>query len=171
MNIFKKIFGGNKAIDNPIQERTLHTIQVGDIVTYDLVDYQVVGVMTYRQNRYEWKAYQLENVSGTKWLSVEQDDELEVGIYEKIKLRLTEPLPEEITHSRRTYYFDERGVARVTGQGRSQAVTGQECRYAGYTDEEEENYLSVEIWGSEIEVSAGYGIEPYEIKILAGTAN
>ncbi len=168
MSFFKKLFG-NKEVVREVKERTVLSIQVGDIVEYDLEDYQVVGKLTYNSHGFEWIAYQLQHPEKTIWLSAEMDDELNVGIYKKIPtLKLQEPLPKEITYDGKTYYFDESGVARVTGEGRGKNVNNMECKYFGYCDDEEEEFLSVEVWGTEVEVSHGYEIEEFEIKIIAG---
>ncbi|MGI8316793.1 DUF4178 domain-containing protein [Halobacillus mangrovi] len=168
MGFFSKLFS-NKKQTPEVKERTVLNIQIGDIVTFDLVDYEVVGKITYRDGSYEWFAYQLLEGSHTKWLSAEMDDELELGVYETIKLPVTEPFPKQLEYEGMTYYKDEEGEARVSGEGRSQNINGRLTRYADYISEDEETYISLESWGSEVEVSYGRDIEPYEIKIIAGS--
>jgi hypothetical protein len=166
VSFFRKLF--TKKEERPIvEERTVFNLQTNDIVTYELEDYQVVGKLSYSDYGFTWHAYQLQSTDRVIWLSVEMDDELELGIYEKSKLKLTEPIPKEINYEGTTYYLDEKGVAQVSGVGRGQNVNGATCKYFGFCDEEEEAYLSVEIWGSEVEVSKGYSIEEYELKIIA----
>ena len=167
MSFLKKLFGKKEQDVPVVKERNVFTIEVGDIVAYDLEDYEVVGKLTYNDSGFEWIAYQLESPSGTVWLSAEMDDQVYLGIYEKIKLKLDEPIPKEIEYNGTRYYLDESGLARVKGEGRGKNVNDMNCRYFDYEDEEEEKYLSVEIWGSEIEVSSGYDINEYEIKIIA----
>ncbi|MFC7061532.1 DUF4178 domain-containing protein [Halobacillus seohaensis] len=168
MGFFSKLFSKNKSNTPEVEERTVLNIQVGDIITYDLVDYEVVGKITYRDGGYEWFSYQLLEGDNIKWLAAEMDDELEVGIYETIKLPV-DTFPKEIVYNESTYHKDEEGEANVTGKGRSQNVNGQSIRYAEYIAEDEGSYLSLESWGSEVEVSYGYDIEEYELKILAGS--
>ncbi|MBM7554966.1 hypothetical protein JOC33_003924 [Thalassobacillus pellis] len=138
-------------------------------MTYDLADYEVVGKITYRDHGYEWFAYQLLEGRSTIWLSAEMDDELELGIYRTIKLPVSHPFPDKLAFEGTTYFKDEQGEARVVGEGRSKAVNGQAIPYADYISEDETRYMSVEAWGSDIEVSLGYDIEAYEIKIIAGS--
>jgi hypothetical protein len=168
MGIFSRLFK-RKETKPIVEERNFFNIKINDIITYDLEDYQVVGKLDYNNHGYKWYAYQLQGDHKTIWLSVEMDDELELGIYEATKLKLTEPIPKELEVEGVTYYLDEQGTARVQGEGRGQNVNGQEVRYYDFCDEEEEQFLSVEIWGSEIEVSKGYEIDGYEIKIIAGS--
>lgn len=169
MGFFSKLFSKNEQQKPEVEERHALNIQVGDIVTYDLVDYEVVGKITYRDGSYEWFSYQLLEGNSTKWLAAEMDDELELGVYETIKLPVSMPFPKELTHDGKTFHKDEEGEARVTGEGRSNNVSGRTARYAEYVSEDEEVYLSLESWGSEVEASVGYDIEPFEIKIIAGS--
>ncbi|MBU8908946.1 DUF4178 domain-containing protein [Desertibacillus haloalkaliphilus] len=165
MSFLRRLFR-SKQQDEPVKERTVMNIQVDDIITYDLEDYQVVSKLTYNDHGFEWTAYQLQG-NKTLWLSVEMDDELHVGMYEKITKKLNDPLPERVEHEGVTYYLDESGTAHVRGEGRGANVNGRECHYFEYCNDNEDRFLSVEIWGSEVEVSYGYPIEDYELKILA----
>lgn len=168
MGLFSKIFSSKK--DKPVpKERTVLSIEIGDILTYDLRDYEVVGKITYRDGSYEWYGYQLLEGHDTIWLSAEMDDELELGIYRKVQLPVSKPYPKEVTYENKTYYLEESGTARVTGEGRSANLKGTETNYADYADRDAANYISLESWGSEIEASLGYPIEEYEIKIMAGS--
>ncbi|BAC12895.1 hypothetical protein [Oceanobacillus iheyensis HTE831] len=169
MGLFSKLFSKNKKSEPAPKERDVFTIKVGDIVTYDLVDYEVVGKITYRSGNYEWYSYQLLEGKNTVWLAAEMDDELELGIYNKITFPVSKPFPKELSHEGKTYYFDESGMARIIGEGRSANLQGSEVEYAEYVDEDEEGSISLEVWGSEVEVSVGYPIESYEIKIMAGS--
>lgn len=169
VGLFSKLFSKNKKSEPAPKERDVFTIKVGDIVTYDLVDYEVVGKITYRSGNYEWYSYQLLEGKNTVWLAAEMDDELELGIYSKITFPVSKPFPKELSHEGKTYYFDESGTARIIGEGRSANLQGSEVEYAEYVDEDEEGSISLEVWGSEVEVSVGYPIESYEIKIMAGS--
>ncbi|MDC3415764.1 DUF4178 domain-containing protein [Aquibacillus salsiterrae] len=168
MGLFSKLFQ-TKNEKPPIKERTPLSIQVGDIVVYDLVDYEVVGKITYRQGSYEWISYQLMEGNRTIWLAAEMDDEMELGIYKSVNLPVTFPYPKKLTFENRTYYLDEEGEARVVGEGRSKNINGMVTKYADYCDETEEHFISLEHWGSEVEVSYGFPVEAYEIKIIAGS--
>ena len=168
MGLFSKIFSGKKNEPAP-KERTVLSMEVGDILTYDLRDYEVVGKITYRDGSYEWYGYQLLEGHDTIWLSAEMDDELELGIYKKVQLPVSKPYPKEVTYENKTYYLEESGTARVIGEGRSSNLQGTETNYADYTDPDAANYISLESWGNEIEASHGYPIEAYEIKIMAGS--
>lgn len=170
MGLFSKLFSKDKKRNQPqVEERTPLNIQIGDIVSYDLVDYEVVGKITYRDGSYEWYSYQLLEGRNSIWLSAEMDEELELGIYKSITLPVSEPFPKELTYEGKTFHKEEEGKAQILGQGRSENLHGKTTHYADYCDDEEEQFLSVETWGTETEVSVGEPIEEYEINILAGS--
>ncbi|RLL48517.1 DUF4178 domain-containing protein [Oceanobacillus piezotolerans] len=171
MGLFSKLFSKKKQSAPAPKERNALNIKVGDIITYDLRDYEVVGKITYRDGSYEWLSYQLLEDGGhnTIWLAAEMDDELELGIYKRIQLPVSTPYPKKLVHEGKAYYLEEEGTARVLGEGRSKNLQGMETHYGDYEDDEGESFLSLESWGTEIEVSIGYSIEPYELKIIAGS--
>lgn len=169
MGFWKKLFGSTAETVPETKERTLLNLRVGDFVTYDLADYEVTGKIHYNDSGYTWDAYQLAASGKTLWLSVELDDELEVGMYEKVRISGLEPGAKKVTHDGRTYYLEESGRAYVKAEGRSENVHGRNVDYYDYADDSEEHFLSVEVWGGDVEVSYGYEIEEYEITILAGS--
>lgn len=170
MGLFSRLFSKSKDRNQPqVKERTPLNIEVGDIVSYDLVDYEVVGKITYRDGSYEWYSYQLLEGRNSIWLSAEMDEELELGIYKSIKLPVSEPFPKKLEYEGKTFYLEEEGNAQVLGEGRSENIHGKTAHYADYCIEDEEQFISVESWGTETEVSIGHPIEEYEIKILAGS--
>ena len=152
-----------------MKARDPFTIQVGDIIEYDLQDYETIGKITYRQGKYEWLSYQLTGTNTSIWLSAAMDDEVELGIYQPIKLPQARDIPQELTYENEKYYFVEKGEALVTGEGRSETLSGQTMTYAEYANKDDSRFLSIEVWGNETEVSIGYPIKPFEIKIIAGS--
>lgn len=152
-----------------MKARTPLTIQVGDIVTYDLMDYEVVGKITYKDGSYKWYAYQLLEGRNAIWLSAEMDDELELGIYKTVSLSVEEPFPQKLEFEGQTYHLEEEGKANVRGEGRSENIDGRVTHYGDYSSADGEQFLSVETWGTGTEVSLGTSVEEYEIKILAGS--
>ncbi|WP_408010321.1 DUF4178 domain-containing protein [Pseudalkalibacillus sp. A8] len=169
MSFFSRLFNKKEKEIEKVEERNVFNIQIDDIITYDLEDYQVSGKLIYNDRGYEWYAYQLVGAKDTIWLSAEMDDELELAIYKSSKVKLTEPIPNKVTVDQTEYHLEEKGTASVRGEGRGRNVNGQEVKYFDFSNQTEDHFLSVEIWGSEIEVSSGYEIESYEIKIIAAS--
>lgn len=168
LGFFSRLFN-KKEKKATVRKRDVLSIEVGDIIEYDLADYEVVGKITYRQNNYKWYSYQLLGEEKTIWLAAEMDDELELGIYEKMQLPEANDFPNQLIFNNKTYSIDESGQAEVTGEGRSSSLTGQCIRYAEYCDASESSFISLEEWDSDVEVSIGYPIENYEVKIIAGS--
>ncbi|MFC0522332.1 DUF4178 domain-containing protein [Pontibacillus salicampi] len=170
MGWFSKLFSNKKSNNNSsVTERTPLNIKIGDIVTYDLVDYEVVGKIIYQDGSYKWYSYQLLEGRNTLWLAAEMDESLELGIYRSIPLQVSKPFPEKLEYEGITYYLEEKGEARVTGEGRSENINGRTTHYADYIDDTEEKFISLETWGSEIEVSVGHAIQEFEVSIIAGS--
>ena len=84
-----------KALPAP-STRTLLTMQVNDIVTHFDADYICEGKLTFKEDGDEWYEYMLVDGSRTVWLSVEEDDRLEVGLFEEVDdLKFTSKPPEQ----------------------------------------------------------------------------
>ncbi|AZR74562.1 hypothetical protein BBF96_14900 [Anoxybacter fermentans] len=167
MSFFKRLFGGGKK-KSKIQKRNPFNLQVGDVVSYDLEDYIVIGKLVYNDSSYEWYAYQLDSGSKRIWLASEDDDEIILGIYESTDLRLTN-VPNEIEYKGQIFYLEEHGKATITtADGRVGAKTGQVMEYWDF-ESDNGDFLSVEKWGNEIEVSYGYPIDEHELEFLPGS--
>ncbi|MBO8170305.1 MAG: DUF4178 domain-containing protein [Bacillaceae bacterium] len=164
-NFFKK---RNRNDSPPPVQRGPLNLRVNDIVTYDLEDYIVVGKITYNDSGYDWHAYHLKGDRESIWLAAEMDDELELGIYRRITTKITS-VPDTLEINGVTYYQEEHGFARITeAVGQAGARTGQEVEYWDF-ESEDEQYLSVEKWGGDLEISQGIPIEERELKIIAGS--
>ncbi|OEF99317.1 hypothetical protein BHF71_01630 [Vulcanibacillus modesticaldus] len=149
--------------------RDVFSLQINDIVTYDLEDYLVIGKLGYSDSGYKWIAYHLKGDKKNIWLAVEQDDELELGIYERIPTQITD-VKDRLDINGIRYYLEEHGFARITEVvGQAGAVVGQQVEYWDFESDDEEHYLSVEKWGSDLEISYGYPISLKEISWLAGS--
>ncbi|AKG04129.1 hypothetical protein AAV35_004590 [Salimicrobium jeotgali] len=169
MGFLKRLFSKTKKTPEAVEERNTLNLEVGDIVTYDLADYEVVGKLTYRDGSYEWYSYQLLEGRNTKWLSSEMDEELELGMFEKVHLPVDTPYPAKLEYDGLTYHKKEEGVAKVIGEGRSSNLQGESVRYGDYLADDEEHMLSLEAWGTEVEVSVGTPLQEYELNIIAGS--
>lgn len=170
MGLFDFLKGKKKEDEQhtPIARNALN-LQVNDIVSYDLEDYIVVGKIVYNDSGYEWYAYNLKGDTRSIWLSAEMDDELEIGIYERVQTKLSAKIPEELQLEGITYYLEEHGFATIKEVvGQAGAAIGQQVEYWELESDDEE-YLSIEKWGGDLEVSKGYSISEKEIKIIAGS--
>lgn len=148
---------------------TLFDLQVGDIVQYSGTDWVVEGKLTYNDDGFIWLEYMLQDGDNLCWLSVEEDDRVEVAITEttrSLDVRETPP-PEFLVFEGESYRCIESGTARMTREGRLNRPDGEQCRYYDY-EGPANKVLSVEDWGGEIEVSVGESIRPTSVTLLPG---
>jgi hypothetical protein len=163
-DLFKK-----KSVEPRSNVRSVLNLQVDDIVTYDLEDYIVVGKIVYNDSGYEWFAYNLKGDTKSVWLSSEMDDQLEIGIYERVQTKLSNSIPNQLDIQGVMYYQEEHGYAKITeSTGHAGAVVGQQIEYWEF-ESDDGQYLSIEKWGGDLEVSKGYSITSKELKIIAGS--
>lgn len=169
MGFFKNIFGGKEEKVH-VEKRNLFNIRVGDIVTYNLEDYNVIGLLEYDDEGWTWICYYLESGADKIWLSVEQDDEVEVGVFKNIRLPIDGKPQKELEYKGTRFYLEEKSDARIIrSEGQVGAKVGHWLNYWEYSDDEEEKYISLEEWDGDLEASLGQYIEPYELEILAGS--
>jgi len=146
----------------------LMNLKLGDIVSYFGSDYTIEGRLNYWEDGDTWLTYMLVDGDDVCWLSVEEDDMLEVSMWREVRdLHLSAPLPEFIEYRGERYRMVERGQARVNQQGRTRNKTGLQMEYYEYESPSEQG-LSVEKWGNEIEVSIGEEINPVALEIFPG---
>jgi len=144
-------------------------LEVGDIINYDMEDYEITGKIIYEDAGFYWYDYNLE---GKMWLAVEEDcGELYVGIFKDIDIDISEPIPRVIFYEDEKYIRRENGLARVTAFGQRGARQGSAMEYYDYSTSDGTKQMSVEIWGSNIEVSAGVPIRESELKIYPRGSN
>lgn len=146
----------------------LMNLRINDIVSYFGADYIVEGRLNYWQDGYTWTTYMLTDSPNVKWLAVEEDDELEVSLWEEVEdLRLSEPMPEFVEYRGQRYRMTERGEARVNQEGRTKNKTGLGMTYWQY-EADDDTMLSVEKWASDIEISIGRELRPESLDVLPG---
>ncbi len=149
------------------RQPTLFNLAIGDIVQYQNDDWVVEDILTYNASGWTWKEYQLQNKDQVRWLSVEQDDTLELSWTETIQLSVTNPPPKDITYGNTVYRQQEFGPLTMTMKTKpGTTLKGYYFDYASATGEE----LSLEQWGDDasFEVSAGHSLTPRALNLLPG---
>lgn len=145
--------------------RNFFNIQVGDVITYDEIDYVVKQVYEYNENGYRWMDYHLVDGNEEIWLGVDDDDGIELSVYKEV-LWEDNTFPKKIVHQGVTYYLEEHGTARVVNKSDYTDTKVVPVEYADYEDEAGEKYLSLERWGQDFEASVGYSIKQHHVKIF-----
>lgn len=144
-------------------------IRVGDIVSIEEVDYEVKGIIKYNDHGWRWTEYKLKDARETYWLSIEQDDEIEISLYKEV-VAITTKATKVYNYKDVKYYMQEGSDAIVEDiQGDINVVKGEKVDYYEYSDKEDENLLSIEIWDGEVEMSTGKWVEDYNVEIYPGS--
>lgn len=152
----------------PSLRRTVFNLQIGDIVQYEGADWVVEGRLTYNESGFTWQEYLLQDGDTIRWLSVEEDDQVEVEWLETVKgLEISDVPPRQITYAGITYQRESMGTARMTRTGTTLNRRAELCHYFDYSGPNQA-VLSIENWGDEYEVTAGYRIRPSALTLLPG---
>ncbi len=161
--------GGSRKL--PPVERTVFTLEIGDIVQYMDTDWVVEGRLTYEDNEYTWFEYLLQDGDRIRWLSVDEDDRVEVALLEPTtQLEVSQQPPKQLTFAGETYRCVESGMATMTRIGTTLRRTGEHCQYFDYRGSNDQ-VLSIEDWDGEIEVTVGQRINPRMLMLLPGNGS
>ena len=164
----KSLFGGEEPA-SPAREVTLTTLAPGDVVVHLDVTYMVEQRITYHQSGFFWFDYRLDDGGGnTAWLSVTDDDELELAFFRPTSFQPNLPPPRQFEHEGVAYELDEHGVvdAKIDrGTGTETRTRVEAWDYEGENGE----LLGIQRWGEgEIEVMLGRAVRPVELDLLPG---
>ncbi len=163
----RQLPGGQGGSVHEIGGVNMMNIPLGSIVSHFGTDYIVEGRLTYWEEGDTWITYMLVDGTNKRWLSVNEDEGLEVSLWDPIHLPLQNPPPEMIEHQGQRFRMIERGEARISQDGKTGNKTGMEAEYFEY-EGEGDSLISVERWGSKLEASIGKVINPAELDILPG---
>lgn len=95
-------------------------LKAGDIVDIFGETFTVRGSLRLKEGGYQWSEHLLDNAGGVrKWLSVEEDPELELVLWTETP-GIPAPGGDEIEHDGKRFRLDESGTARYIGE----ATTG-----------------------------------------------
>lgn len=160
---------------------TVRDLEVGCILDYDLSTFVVKEAY-----EYDWgdnffsKEYKISDGTKTLFLSIEEDDEMEIEVSEKVKIRrildyLPEHLkengkpPKSIVYNDVRYYFDEEspGFFRNCKDERESDESWTEFISWSCYDDSEKQILTLERWGEDdFEASVGKVIKEFQISNL-----
>ena len=162
------ILTGNNHKELPSLERNLFNLQIGDIIQYMGRDWVVEGKLTYNVGGYIWFEYLLQDNNDIRWLSVDEDDRVEVAFLEPTnQLEISQTPPKQLTFADEIYRCVDSGMAKMTRVGTTLRKTAERCEYFDYKGNGD-NVLSIEIWDGEVEVTIGYQINPRSLTLLPG---
>ena len=154
-------------------ERTLFTLQIGDVVQYQERDWILETVYRYQQDKFEWIEYLLRDNDDAAWLVVVEDDWLEVSWLTPVpedQLRLELPPPRYIDYEGISYSLREKGEANYSTEGRVNNQEGS-CVFYDYQTKEGlklslEEYDSAKDGG--LDINVGRKINSLDLSLLPG---
>ncbi len=153
---------------------TIKDLNVGFVFDYDLDNWEVKA-----HYEYDWgdecfsQEYKISNGVKTLYLSVEDDDELELSISSKIKVRQlgadvhqqlmdTQKAPSQLEYEGRTYFLDEESAGFFNDSSKGKEWV--EFISWSYEDESGDYLINIEQWNErEFEASVGKYIDSFEI--------
>jgi hypothetical protein len=153
------------------EQRALHgdvrKLGPGDVVSYEGTDFIVDRTMHFDQEGFTWKEHLLTDpvASRRMWLGVEDDDGLEVTLWERVSGVTLEPGPGSLDHDGVTYEREEQGRARfhVEETGGTTAEQGT-MEFADYSAGEQ--LLAFERYGTgSWEVSTGRVVSEHALDV------
>jgi hypothetical protein len=143
-------------------------ITVGDVIRFEGRDFIVRGTIRFDQDGFEWHEHFLDDVEVKRWLSVEDDEGLEIGFWTGLKGADLQPGPKTLEYGGKTYELDEKGSARFTAVGTT--GTGPSGRVEYYDYEAGDDLLSFERYGEgDWEAATGRTVGEYELDIYPGS--
>ena len=153
--------------------RRILDLRPGDVIEHYPESYLVDGSLLNDEEGFVWKTHLLGGASDgrDRWLSVEDDDRLEITLYEVLpagRVQVTEPPPERLTVGEVTFSLVEHGTARVRKRDTHGTRDQGQCRYADYGGPGGAA-LAVEWWNDAPEVALGRPVREDELMILPGS--
>jgi len=149
----------------PIGGIEARALKLGDVINYEGRDFIVEGTLRFNQGGFRWDEHRLVDGGDSLWLSVEDDEGIEIVVWERLRGATLEPGPGELEHLGVTYELDERGKANFTSEGTTGAPGGGKAEFADYMRGDER--LSFERYGDDSgwEISVGKVISEHALDI------
>ena len=92
-------------------------IKVGDVIAHEGRDFLVRGTLAFDQDGFQWQEHHLDDASVRRWLSVEDDEELELCLWTGVDAPDLAPGAGELAWDGTTYVRQEQGRATFTASG------------------------------------------------------
>lgn len=174
MSFLSNLFGGKKEEPNPFG-RTPMDLDQGFIFEYDMQNWEVMAVYEYDWGNEDFsKEFKVSDGTNTYYLTVEEDDEIEMTWCQKIPLNqiegniaqqieANERPPETLVYEGETYYLDEESAGYFHEKGTDEEAWAEFMVWDYYNKNESHN-ISIEQWGPRsFEASHGKVLKNHEI--------
>jgi hypothetical protein len=165
-----KLPGTSSSGQPPSRERNVFNLQVGDIVQHMAIDWVVEGKLIYDEDGYVWYEYLLQDGERISWLSVDEDNIVEVALVEPTNQLEISSLPpaNPLTYNGETYRQVDSGTAKMRRVGATLRRTAERCDYYDY-EGSGNKVLAIEVWGRDLEVTIGEKVNPRSLTLLPGS--
>ena len=173
-----------KTPDYDVTNMSVHDLNVGFIFEYDLETWEVKEAYEYDWGSgYYSREYKVSNGIETKYLSVEEDDDLMLSWTEKIKLvSIDEDLSEQLIKKQKPpkklhangidFFFDEVSTGYFQNSLERNENNWSEYRCWDFEDKSGKRILSIEQWDDEVfEASIGKNLKEFEISNILPAEN
>lgn len=146
------------------------SLRAGDMV--ELLGQQmfVRGSLRLREGGYHWSEHFLDDVGSTRrWLSVEEDPDLEVVVWTELKGTDLQPSAKVLTHDGVEYRRDEHGTATFTSEGTTGLGASGKVEYVDF-EASGGRYLAFERFdGGEWEAGLGERVPAGALTVYPGS--
>jgi hypothetical protein len=143
-------------------------LKIGDIVGFDGRDYVVRGTIRLDQSGFTWEEHLLDDTTGKTWLSVEDDEGLELCLWHRVTGSGHVPGSPSLTDEGVEYFLAERGEATFRSEGTTGTASSGHLEYIDYAAGDRR--LSFERFGATTwEVSRGRVVGERELTIYPVT--
>lgn len=143
-------------------------IKVGDILSIEGSDFVVRGTLRFDQSGFTWQEHFIDDVHNRRWLSVEDDEGLELCLWERHAPGIGEPGVPEMAVDGVSYQLTEHGSATFTSEGTTGVAPSGRAEYFDYAAGDRR--LSFERFGTDSwEVSTGRVLGLRDVQVLPTT--
>ncbi len=146
----------------------VRALRLGDVVNHDGGDFIVEGTLRLEQDGFRWAEHRLVDGPRSIWISVEDDEGLEVVIWDRGRGIELEPGPKTLTYDGVSYELEERGKASYTSEGSTGTGGGGRLEFVDYAAGEQR--LSFERYGEDAgwEIGVGVVVSEHALDIYPG---
>jgi hypothetical protein len=134
----------------------VRTLKLGDVVNLEAADFIVEGTLRLEQDGFRWEEHRLVDGERSRWLSVEDDEGLEVVVWNRSPAADLDPGRDTIAHEGVDYALLERGHASFTAEGSTATAPSGRMEYVEYAAGDRR--LAFERYGDEAGWELGVGV-------------
>lgn len=143
-------------------------IKVGDVLAIEGADFIVRGTLRFDQSGYTWQEHFIDDVHNRRWLSVEDDEGLELCLWERHDPSVGDPGPPAMTVEGVEYRITEHGTAAFVSEGTTGVAPSGRAEYFDYAAGDRR--LSFERFGTDSwEVSTGRVLGRRDVQVFPTT--